>query len=207
MSQIQTKHSENRAVDISGLEAAVLLINGSPSTTSKTGAVLGLIASHLKAEGITVKQVSVLDFEPEDLLFGNFQSESIRRFTEQISKAEVVVVGTPVYKASYSGVLKTILDVISPGALAGKGVLALATAGSPSHFLILDYALKPVLSFLGTRTFLGNIFLIDQDIRFDQGQLVLDRDANERLKSAVAEILSRAKSNPKNLKTGGEISA
>ena len=52
------------------------------------------------------------------------------------------MVATPIYKASYSGLLKLFLDALSPDALRGKTVLPLATAGNSAHLLALDYAFE-----------------------------------------------------------------
>jgi hypothetical protein len=53
-----------------------------------------------------------------------------------------------VYKASFSGALKTLLDLFPERALEGKVVLPFATGGTIAHMLAVDYALKPVLSAL-----------------------------------------------------------
>jgi FMN reductase len=49
-----------------------------------------------------------------------------------------------VYKAAYSGLLKTLLDLLPQCALAGKVVLPVVTCGSPAHVLAIDYALRPL---------------------------------------------------------------
>ncbi len=63
-----------------------------------------------------------------------------------------MVIGTPVYKAAYSGLLKSLLDLLPQYALAGKTVLPLATGGSTAHVLAIDYALRPVLAPWALRT-------------------------------------------------------
>lgn len=63
----------------------------------------------------------------------------------EVDLADALVVATPVYKASYSGVLKTFLDVLPQKAFARKAVLPLATGGTIAHLLSIDYALRPVL--------------------------------------------------------------
>ena len=81
--------------------------------------------------------------------------------------ADAIVVGTPIYKASFSGVLKTFLDLLPQDGLAGKIVLPLATGGSQSHMLALDYALRPVLASLAPRHILPSIYATSEQLPWD----------------------------------------
>ena len=72
-----------------------------------------------------------------------------------------MLIATPIYKAAYSGVLKSFLDLLPQDALRGKTVLVLGTGGSAGHLLALDYALKPVLAALGARHILDSIYAVD----------------------------------------------
>ena len=62
--------------------------------------------------------------------------------------ADAVIVVTPIFSASYSGLFKTFFDVIEPDALAGKPVLIGATGGTARHSLALEYALRPLFTYL-----------------------------------------------------------
>ena len=55
---------------------------------------------------------------------------------------------TPVFSASYSGLFKSFFDVLDPKALVGTPVLIAATGGSARHSLVLDYAMRPLFSYL-----------------------------------------------------------
>ncbi len=136
-----------------------------------------------------VDTVSVRDFPPEALLFGNVKEPALERFLEQVSRASAIVIATPIYKASYSGALKALLDTIPPGALAGKTVLPIATAGTLAHFLALDFALRPVLSFLGARDTLANVFLLESSFR-DVDAGLLDDDAEARFTAGITDLLT-----------------
>ena len=57
---------------------------------------------------------------------------------EAIEAASILVLVTPIYRATYSGLLKVLFDQLPPSALAGKAVVLAATAGGPAHFLALD---------------------------------------------------------------------
>jgi FMN reductase len=167
----------------------LLIINGSPSRRSKTAALLEVIERRATAAGAAVEMVSVRDFPAEALLFGDVTEPALQHFLEQVACASALVVATPIYKASYSGALKALLDIIPPGALAGKTVLPLATAGTLAHFLALDFALRPVLSFLGARDTLANVFLLETNFR-DIATGLLDEAAEERLSNGISDLLT-----------------
>lgn len=167
----------------------MLLIGGSPSARSKTSAVLDAVARRVTDAGAVADIVSVRDFPAEALLLGNAADPALADFLEQVERAAAIVIATPIYKASYTGALKTLLDLIPPGALAGKAVLPLATAGTLAHFLALDFALRPVLSFLGARHTLPNVFLLESSFR-DAAIGLLDDAGEERLSGAIAELLA-----------------
>ncbi|XNM58781.1 NAD(P)H-dependent oxidoreductase [Escherichia coli] len=78
----------------------------------------------------------------EEYLYARFDSPALKTFTEQLQQADGLIVATPVYKATYSGALKTLLDLLPERALQGKVVLPLATGGVVAHLLAVDYALN-----------------------------------------------------------------
>ncbi|MFD5270337.1 FMN reductase [Streptomyces sp. NPDC058335] len=61
---------------------------------------------------------------------------------------EAVIVVTPVFSASYSGLFKSFFDVLDNAALVGKPVLIAATGGSSRHSLVLEHALRPLFAYL-----------------------------------------------------------
>lgn len=98
------------------------------------------------------------------LLGADFAHPDIVRATELFASADGVVIGTPVYKAAYSGLLKSLLDLLPQYALTGKTVLPLATGGSTAHVLAIDYALRPVLSSMGAAHIVQGWFVLDRHI-------------------------------------------
>jgi FMN reductase len=77
--------------------------------------------------------------------------------------ADALIVVTPVFSASYSGLFKSFFDVVEPRALAGKPVLMGATGGSARHSLALDYAVRPLFSYLRARTVQTTVFAAPED--------------------------------------------
>jgi FMN reductase len=142
-------------------------------------------------EGALVSLVDIRDLPPADLLHARADSPALSPIVADIARATGIIVGTPVYKAAYSGVLKVFLDLLPANALAGKTVLPLAMGGTPLHALSLDYALKPVLMALGAESILRGLFLLDKQLTATETGIAFDAEAEPRVASALAEF-SRA---------------
>ncbi|WP_269533253.1 NADPH-dependent FMN reductase [Chitinimonas sp. BJYL2] len=167
----------------------ITILAGSPSATSRSAALLAHTAKQLSERGYTVRTLDVRDFPPEDLVLARFDQPSIKALQAAVAEADGLVVGTPVYKAAYSGALKLLLDLLPERALAGKVVLPIATGGSPAHMLAVDYALKPVLSALNVKETLQGVYAIDKQIRWlDGGGVELDAELDERIERALAQF-------------------
>lgn len=165
----------------------VVALGGSPSHISRSTILLDHAKHWLQRQGIEVVSYQVRDFNAEDLLFANFNSPAVQQLIEQISRADGLVVATPVYKASFSGALKTLLDVLPERALNNKVVLPIATGGSSAHMLAVDYALKPVLAALKAQEILHAVFADDSQIRYgrDSTPAQLDSSLEQRLTDAL----------------------
>ncbi|MFI1927785.1 NADPH-dependent FMN reductase [Streptomyces sp. NPDC020377] len=153
--------------------AAVLSVSGSPSPTSRTTRLLRHLDDRLRRQGHEVTPLEVRALPPEALLGADFGHPAIVAAAELFARADGVVIGTPVYKAAYSGLLKSLLDLLPQYALTGKTVLPLATGGSTAHVLAIDYALRPVLSSMGAAHIVPGWFTLDRDIAADADEPLL----------------------------------
>jgi FMN reductase len=142
----------------------VLLLGGSPSAPSTTWRLLQLVGERLAALGHRTVALQVRELPAQALLRADLDDPAIREAATLVREADAIVIGTPVYKASFSGVLKTFLDLLPQDGLAGKLVLPLATGGSQSHMLALDYALRPVLASLAPRHVLPSIYATSEQL-------------------------------------------
>jgi FMN reductase len=80
-----------------------------------------------------------------------------------VEQADVLVVATPVYRGSYSGLFKHFFDFIDQDALIDKPVLLAATGGSERHALMIDHQLRPLFSFFQARTLPLGVYATDKD--------------------------------------------
>ncbi len=168
----------------------VVIISGSPTPTSRLHGVIDHVRAQLDGAGIQTDWIKVRDIPAEDLLYAKFDSEAIVKANELVAQADAVFVATPVYKASYTGVLKAFLDLLPQKGLANKIVLPLAVGGTISHLLAIDYALKPVLSALGAQNILQGVFVLDKQVSWgENGQALLDDEITVRLHQAAEEFI------------------
>ena len=177
----------------------VVTLGGSPSQRSRSGVLLDHAKRWLNQQGVEVVSYQVRDFPAEDLLHARFDSPKIIDLLQQIENADGLVIATPVYKASFSGALKTVLDLLPERTLSHKVVLPIATGGSIAHMLAVDYALKPVLSALKAQEMLHGIFAEDSQIAYGEGSAqaqlvpVLEQRMNESLEQFYSALARRPK--------------
>lgn len=142
----------------------VITLAGSPRFPSRSTALLTICQHALEKRGVEVIPWNLHNFNPEDLLYARFDSPALLALKEDLESADGLIVATPVYKASFAGALKTLLDLLPERALEHKVVLPLATGGTVAHLLAVDYALKPVLNALKAQEVLHGVFADDTQI-------------------------------------------
>lgn len=171
----------------------VVGIQGSPSLTSRSASLLQLAQTQLQAVASRRHSIHVRELPAEAVLHAQVDHPLIRQALDEVARADVVLVATPIYKAAYSGALKAFLDLLPQDGLRGKTVLPLATGGTVAHLLAVDYALKPVLAALGARDILDPVFATDQQIprHETQGYQPAD-DVQQRVARALQTVLDRA---------------
>ena len=80
-----------------------------------------------------------------------------------VEAADGIIAVSPVFSASYSGLFKSFIDVLDPKALEGKAALLGATAGTDRHQMVLDFAMRPLFTYLRTRIAATAVFAGPQD--------------------------------------------
>lgn len=96
---------------------------------------------------ITVELRQLAQDLTNNLLTG-FPSATLREVLDQVARADGVIAVTPTFSASYNGLFKMFFDILDEGVLAAKPVLIGATGGTERHSLVLDFALRPLFTYL-----------------------------------------------------------
>ncbi|MGP3928964.1 NADPH-dependent FMN reductase [Nonomuraea sp. KM88] len=129
---------------------SVVALVGNPRAGSRTLAVAteaaGTISRGLGGEG-RHEVVDLSALGPHLLAPGSHAGVEVAR--ELVTEAEVLVVASPTYKGTYTGLLKSFLDRLPPDALAGTVALPLLVMGDPRHALAVEVHLRPLLVELG----------------------------------------------------------
>jgi FMN reductase len=108
----------------------------------------------------------------------------VAHLLEQIESADALIVGSPTYKGSYSGLFKHLFDLVEPRALANKPVVLVATGGGPRHALVVEHSLRPLFGFFTALTVPTAVYASESDFR--DGAL-----ANEEVAKRVTEAANQ----------------
>lgn len=127
-----------------GNEDVVALV-GNPRPGSRTLAAAVQVADRL-ADGADVTTVDLATIGHQ--LFTADRS-LLDPALATVSGARLLVVATPIYKATYTGLLKSFLDLYGPDGLAGVVAVPLVVSGGPAHLLAGEVHLRPLLVELG----------------------------------------------------------
>lgn len=98
-----------------------------------------------------------------DNLLTGFAAPSLETAIDAVVSADGLIVVTPIFSASYSGLFKSFIDVLDPDALTGMPVLLGANAGTARHSLAIDYALRPLFAYLHAAPVSTGVFAASSD--------------------------------------------
>ncbi|MFJ9741173.1 CE1759 family FMN reductase [Streptomyces sp. NPDC101166] len=119
-----------------------------PSSTRLLADRLATATAERAAAEVEVVELRDLAVEIAHNLTNGFPGRRLAAALEAVTAADGLIVVTPVFSASYSGLFKSFFDVLEQDALAGKPVLIAATGGSARHSLVLEHALRPLFAHL-----------------------------------------------------------
>ena len=173
--------------------AKAVLVNGGNSVTSRLTGVQQSIESLLEQQGISHETIQVHQLPAEDLITANYASETIAEEIVKVGEADIVFFLTPIYKGSYTGILKTFIDLLPQKGLENKIVVPVAIGGSIAHLLALEYSLKPVLSILGATTISSPIYIVDSQVTKTDNGFSLDEAAQERIEKVWESVAPKSK--------------
>jgi len=144
----------------------LLGLSGSVARPSRTTALIRAILDAVAARtGIFGTLIELVDDAPH--LFTALTRKQLSGRAAQVihavETADMLVVGTPVYRASYTGALKHLFDLVNHEAFPGKKVILAATGGTPLHGLVTEHQLRPLFGFLNAQTLPTTIYAIEDD--------------------------------------------
>lgn len=117
-----------------------------------------------------------------DTLLSGAAPGSLATALEAVHTADALIVATPTFQGSYSGMFKSFIDLVDTQALRHKPILLAATGGSARHSLVIEYSLRPLFSFLGSTTVPTGVYAAKTDL--DNDTLLLE----QRIERATSEL-------------------
>lgn len=167
--------------------ARLLMIVGAATPPGRLAAAIAFAAGSAKDATVDILNLAETPVEICDGRPLEKYNEATRDAVARIIAAGAVLIAAPVYRATYPGVLKNLLDVAPVEALQGKPVGIVAMGGSPHHFLGVDWQLREVLTWFGALVAPTAVYVTGGD--FKDGQLTSD-SARKDLAALVATLVT-----------------
>ncbi|MCU1420657.1 MAG: NADH-dependent reductase [Microbacteriaceae bacterium] len=184
------------SADTTALPLSVVGVSGSPTRPSRTTALVSEVTStYAKRLGGTA---TVIELAPllADLGAGPFRNSlgpDARAALDLVEAADVIVVGSPAYRATYSGLFKLFFDHIGQYALLDKPIVLTATGGSDRHALLVEHQMRPLFGFFQSLTLPLGIFanegdFTDYKVSSDELQARIDSTVTRTLPLLASHI-------------------
>jgi FMN reductase len=168
----------------------VVLLSGNTHRPSKSRGLAEFLGDKLaERTPVRLTQIDLID-AGAGLGSAYFRSQlagEARSVLETIEKADALIVATPVYKGSYPGLFKHLIDLVEMDALVNKPVLVGATGGGHRHALIVEHQLRPLFGFFSALVSPTTIYASDAE--FTEG-VPAHPQLLERIAQAVAQFAS-----------------
>lgn len=145
---------------------AIVGFSGNITRPSKTRAFVDLIVQDIASRhGLPARTYDIEDVGPSlgAAKWSRDLDAQAQAILAQVIAADVLVVGSPTYKGSYTGLFKHFFDLIDPSALRGKPVLLTATGGGERHALIVEHQLRPLFGFFEAFALPTAVYATDED--------------------------------------------
>ncbi|GAB3604267.1 FMN reductase [Microbacterium aureliae] len=124
-------------------------------------------------------------------LLTGFAPPALESMINTVVSADAVIAVTPIFSTSYSGLFKSFIDVLDPDALTGKPVLIGANAGTARHSLAIDYAIRPLFTYLHAEPVSTGVFAASSDWGGDADRVAPLAARIERAARELAEAVGR----------------
>lgn len=141
---------------------------GNPSSTRQLTDRIAQKSLDVLADDGTAATVSVIDLGPLAVdtaraTIAGFPGETVQAAIDRLADADAIIVGSPVYKAGISGLLKTFVDILDNDLIVAKPVLLAATGGSPRHALVIDDHMRPLFAFMRALALPTSVYAAPED--------------------------------------------
>ena len=142
-----------------------VVIVGNPKAASRTRVLAEEVVAQVAARaGWTDNGVDVIDLADHTGGLFDWSSADIAALVERVLAADLLVVASPTYKATYTGLLKVFLERFGRDQLAGVPAVAVMTGGRDTHALAVEHALRPLLVEIGASVPTRGLYVVESEL-------------------------------------------
>jgi NAD(P)H-dependent FMN reductase len=181
---------------------------GSPTKRSKTLLAVEKAIEYAKRWDPTIV-TEIINIRDMDVQFCDGRDPSLyegntKKLIDKLVDSDALIIGTPIYRGSYTGLLKNVFDIIPNNALFGKCVGIIATGASDHHYLATEHEIKPLLAYFHVHVVPGCVYA-NNDHYSDQA--LVDEGILIRLNDLAQSVIELSKRIPRELRslTGPEF--
>lgn len=169
----------------------IVAINGSPRTGSRTGVLLKDIVDAISTRVHAKTETIDLGADSHEIFSGISRDKISERGEALVSlaeRADIVVVGSPIYRGTYTGLFKHFFDLIDRDRMAGKAAVLSATGASLQHALSIEHQFRPLMGFFNIQTAATAPFATDSDFNSSR------RISSETILNQITRVAIEAES-------------
>lgn len=173
--------------DVLQKTSRIAIVTGSWKAPSKTRVLAEALAHRLSVRRhIAISRIDLAEAggQVASLTSRNGLAPETAALFAAVESADLLIVGSPIFKASYTGLFKHFFDLIDPAALSGTPVALTATGGSDRHALALEHQFRPLFGFFNAPTLPTTVYAVESD--FVEGVLI-GSTVLDRIERAAAE--------------------
>lgn len=150
---------------------SIAVVVGNPKVESRTLRVALAIADELADRLGDASERLVIDLADVASELFDPASQRVIDLLEAVAASDLIIVASPTFKATYTGLLKSFLDRYTTNALARSVAVPVMTGAAPIHALAPEIHLRPLLTELGASTPTRSLYVTEQ--QFDDLDTVI----------------------------------
>jgi FMN reductase len=142
----------------------VVVVVGNPKAMSRTRVVAEEVARQCEAALDGTIERSVIDLADLASRLFDWGAEEVAELNTTVANADLIVVASPTYKATYTGLLKAFLDRYGDKGLAGVVAVPVMMGAGPTHYLAPEVGLRPLLVELGASVPTSSLYVMESQL-------------------------------------------
>jgi FMN reductase len=153
--------------------ALMVCINGSPRRDSRTALLVSSVAKAVQ-QRIAIERHDITMSASAPHIFSGLTRDGLspagERLCRLVEVADLLIVASPVYRASYTGILKHLFDLVDRDVMRGRKAIIVSTGGTPLHGLVMEHQFRPLMGFFGIQTVATALYGLEED--FSGGEVI-----------------------------------